>query len=592
MSFRIRLLAALALAAVVPLAVFALGARREAADRLGTESRRRARDRAETVRSDLRRETSSIRRRLAAAAGRARRDPRLRRALAGGGADRGYLLDWAGPAMRAAGLDALQLLDPDGRIVSSGHFRTEWGRRAPGLGPALSDPGAPVLARLRRPEGPFPVLAAAVPLEVGGRTFRLVGGLSMRERLLPRMDRGGGSSLSLTLEAAGDGPEGAGSGAEPASADGAAASVRLPLLVPGEDGVDRRRATLEVRSAGLALAGLRRGLDRWFLLTVAAALLAAFLTALWLAGRMSRPLEELAARTRSLDLERLDVDFPVERSDEIGDLARTLEELADRLRRGTARLRAAERQAALGDLARQVNHDVRNALAPLRNVLAHLEEAVRETGGEAERVLEERGATLEAGLAYLEELAGRYRDLSSRPRSRPCDASRAVRSATAGLADGDRLRVEVEPDLPPVRAEPVALRRILENLARNALEAAGADGTVRVRAGTEHGGDGGRDDRVRVEVEDDGPGMTGEEIDRAFEAFHTTRKEGTGLGLSIVRRLVHDLDGELEVESEPGRGSRFTVWLAPAEDGVEEAPGGAGPAAGSDGEEARRGRRG
>lgn len=604
MSFRVRLLAALALTAVVPVTVFALGARRETGDRLSAEARRRASARAQSVRADLERETESVRRRLRAAADRAAEDPRLRRALRGGEAGREHLLDWAGRAMRAAGLDALQLLDPRGRIVSSGHFRNEWGRRQPGLGPALARAGEPTLVRLRRPEGPFLALASAAPFRVGGRRYHLVGGLSLAERLVPRMDRAGPSAVTVATAPRRDpasGPGDArGTGADVGASEGLV-RVGLPVLLPGTDGLGREEATIEVRPAGLPVAGLRRGLGRWLLLTVALSLLAALPAAWWLAGRMSRPLEALARRTRRLELDRLDVDFPTGRSDEIGDLARTLETMTGRLRRGAARLRAAERRAALGDLARQVNHDVRNAVAPLRNVIAHLEEAIEVTGGEAARVLEERGSTLEGGLSYLEELAGRYRDLSSRPEPAPCDIAEVVRRATAGLDHGDRLRVDVDPDLPPGRADPVALRRVVENLTRNALQAVGADGRVRVSVAPAGAGGpaGGTDrrtgdrERLRIDVEDDGPGMEAEELDRAFEAFHSTRDGGTGLGLAIVRRLVHDLDGELSVESEPGRGTCFTVYLPAATDD----PGGAGgtPADGGSGgapEDAGEGRRG
>lgn len=573
MSFRARLMAAAALAALLPLAVFALGARQEAGRRLGAEAERRARARAEAVRADLRRETASVRGRLEAAADRAADDPSVRRALVAGDPEREGLLDWAGTAMRAAGLDALELLGPDGRILSSGHFRNEWGRRDRGLGEALAAVDGPALVRLRRAEGPFLVLAAGVPLRVGGRLHHLVGGVSLEERLLPRMNRAGPAEVRLAAAPA--------TGVRP-TAD-AAVRIDVPLLSPGPDGAERSEAALEVRPAGLPLADLRRGLGRWFLLTAAGSLAAALLAAWWLARRTSRPLEELAARARAVDLDRPEVSFPTDRDDEVGELARTLDAMADRLRRDAARLRDAERRAALGDLARQVNHDVRNALTPIRNVLAHLEEAVAATGGEAARVLEERGGTLEAGLAYLEELAGRYRDLSTRPEPRPCDAGEAVRRATSGLDDGGRLRVEVADGLPAAWAEPVALRRIVENLARNALQAVGPGGRVRVSVAEDPGDGAGADvvgqteetpvRGVRIEVEDDGPGMDEEALERAFEPFHTTREEGTGLGLAIVRRLVHDLDGELRVDSEPGRGTRFAVVL-PAADGPGSGTGG------------------
>ena len=66
---------------------------------------------------------------------------------------------------------------------------------------------------------------------------------------------------------------------------------------------------------------------------------------------------------------------------------------------------------------------------------------------------------------------------------------------------------------------------------------------------------------VRLTVQDSGPGMSPDELERAFRDFYTTKPDGTGLGLSVVRRLVADLGGALRVETEPGRGSRFIVEI-------------------------------
>ena len=123
------------------------------------------------------------------------------------------------------------------------------------------------------------------------------------------------------------------------------------------------------------------------------------------------------------------------------------------------------------------------------------------------------------------------------------------------------MRCEVESGLPAAMADPVALRRVLENLVRNALECLGGKpGTVWIRARS-----GASSGRVRLEVEDDGPGMTGEDRERMFEQFYTTRPEGAGLGLAIVRRLVTDMEGTIEVDTEPGRGTRFSLELPAAE---------------------------
>ncbi len=99
------------------------------------------------------------------------------------------------------------------------------------------------------------------------------------------------------------------------------------------------------------------------------------------------------------------------------------------------------------------------------------------------------------------------------------------------------------------------LRRVIENLLSNAVDSLdGKNGTVTVT--TERG-----NGLVRIAVSDTGRGMSKAELDRAFNDFYTTKPGGTGLGLSIVRRLVLDSNGSLQVESEPGQGSKFIVEI-------------------------------
>jgi signal transduction histidine kinase len=119
-----------------------------------------------------------------------------------------------------------------------------------------------------------------------------------------------------------------------------------------------------------------------------------------------------------------------------------------------------------------------------------------------------------------------------------------------------------------VRADEFVLRRILENLAGNAVDSLGSrPGTVTIStmSSTEAGANGSRPS-VRIVVADTGRGMSRAELDHAFDDFYSTKAGGTGLGLSVVRRLVADLGGTLRVETEPGAGSRFLVEL-PAADG-------------------------
>jgi signal transduction histidine kinase len=254
------------------------------------------------------------------------------------------------------------------------------------------------------------------------------------------------------------------------------------------------------------------------------------------------------------------VTFAGQRSDEVGVLARLLGSMVGRLRADALRLREAERRAAFGDLARQVNHDVKNGLAPVRNVFRHLDEVARDQPERLPAVFGERRGTIESGLTYLERLAGNYARLAPTVGWQVCDLTALLREVAAGAGPAG-VRLETPDAIPPLRTDPLALRRVVENLVRNAAESLdGERGTVTLAADA-------TPTVVRIRVTDTGRGMTREELDRAFEPFYTTKPAGSGLGLAIVRRLVADLGGTLRVTSEPGRGTEAVVEL----------PRGAGP---------------
>jgi len=597
LSFRTRLALALAVLALAPLLLFGLGVRGRVRADLASRYRSETGALAEGLRVELGRDGREVEDRLLAMADAARRDNRLRLALGGRAAgDRAYLLDYAGRAMRLAGLSMLQLQDSDGTVLSSGHFRNEFGRREPGVAARIEgSPGGTALLRASAPSGPFLVLARIAPVRVGSRSFVLVGGVAVDSAFLVRLVPGREVGLRLSVPGSSplNMPPGEGASNDPgetrvvetiriayvaagtAASDAGAPAVSDPRARSGAGGGSGPlaagpdlEATLTVSRSLEPLRALRRGIDVWFALALIAVAAASVLFGLWLAARLSRPLGELARATARLDLDRLEASFPTERPDEIGTLARGLQELTGRLRAGAIRLREAERRATLGEISRQVNHDVRNGLTPLRHVVRHLAEVAEREPDRLASVFEERRDSLEGGLGYLETLATRYARLSSRPEPRPTDVGALVeRTMTEAGGSGAEFRSEVESGLPPALADPVALRRILENLVRNAVESFG-QGTgrvwVRARAGSTPG-------RVRVEVEDDGPGMTTEDRERMFEQFYTTRPEGAGLGLAIVRRLVTDMEGTIEVDSQPGRGTRFVVELLAAA-GPEERP--------------------
>jgi two-component system sensor histidine kinase HydH len=143
------------------------------------------------------------------------------------------------------------------------------------------------------------------------------------------------------------------------------------------------------------------------------------------------------------------------------------------------------------------------------------------------------------------------------PHPQPLDVNLAVEQALLlqqARARNARVERELCPGLPTVMADRDLLARAVGNLVANAFEAMGDDGTLRLRTAAAAGG-------VRIEVQDNGPGLTDEQRTRLFTPYYTTKAGGTGLGLAIVQGIVSDHGGRIEVASAPGSGTTFTILL-------------------------------
>ncbi len=546
MSFRVRLTLAFGAIALVPLLVFGYGVRAEMTSRLDAESARRLAAVTDAVNADLSQTIAADQARLRSLATELAADNRFRLAIASpASGERRWLLDWAPASMQLGGFAMLQLQDSTGRILSSGQFRNDFDRMDPALPAAVvaSSSGAAVVS-VRTPDGSVRALASLDTFSVSGRTFSLVGGRAFDSTRVARLSPDREIGVALLL---GDAPR----------PGDAVADVALPYFEDQATSAPDTAHLVLLQDLGPTRA-LKQGVNRWLLVTLGSTLLAAFLFAALLARQVSRPLAELADKTARLDLDRLNQTFATDRRDEIGTLSRMLDAMRTRLRTGAARLRETERLAATGDLARQINHDIKNGLAPIRNVLRHLSQTAEREPDTLASIYMERRGTLESSVDYLDELARNYARISpalgrtaSDPRQVVLDVAQSVTVAP--------VEVHVPDALPRIRADAVVLRRILDNLVANAVDAIdGERGSISLTA--EPVGQG-AERRVRFIVSDTGRGMTRQQLDRAFDDFYTTKPTGTGLGLSVVRRLLTDLGGSIRVETAPGEGSTFTIEI-------------------------------
>ena len=471
----------------------------------------------------------------------------------------------------SGGLDVAYLLDATGTILAASHFPGDVGRQEPGLAELADRAAAPVVSRVVFPDSLRTVLNRGRRFDVGGvEVIGVVGEGLAALGVLPA-----GREVSLVAEVvdgagailvAGPDPAGEGGGGFQGrrgigrvlwrgGADGAPGDVIVPvnLVMAWDDPL---------------LADMVRSFDRVLLLSLAGAALVAIVLGRFMARRLSEPVERLAATARRVHLGRLDTTFPRGGARELERLGFFLNGMLQRIRDGVARVRDAEKRATLGEIARQVNHDVRNGLVPIRNVVSHLGEAHRSGPAELAGVYDARAPTLTASLDYLGELADQYRAVAvhgARDRSELRAVIRSVAEANQAVANGVHVAAELGGQPAWVEMDALSLRRVVENIVSNAVTACGTGGgEIQLSIKTD------RSDGhpcYRLTITDDGPGIPLAARDRVFEPFFTTRAGGTGLGLAIARRLVRDVGGDIRLESEEGRGTRVEVVLKAAPTG-------------------------
>lgn len=247
---------------------------------------------------------------------------------------------------------------------------------------------------------------------------------------------------------------------------------------------------------------------------------------------------------------------------------------ADEARRSLERLHRAQKLETMGHLAAAMAHDFNNLLAAIRGCSGLLLESLPSTHPHRIEV-EEIGHAVERASALTAQLLACGRRPGGMARSvQPARIIEGMREMLRRLLPGDvQLEVVVPDNSPAICVDPGLLEQVLLNLVVNAGEALPAGGRVTIELSPAAGGkkEGGRP-RARLSVRDDGVGMTDAVRRRIFDPFYTTKENGSGLGLSTVAETVKRSDGEIEVESVPGKGAVFHVYWPLAEGGDSPEP--------------------
>ena len=287
----------------------------------------------------------------------------------------------------------------------------------------------------------------------------------------------------------------------------------------------------------------------------------------FISKNITQALSDLVEGAQRMGEGDFSVRVPVEGQDEIAQLSRAFNEMADRLES------AAEAEKALEvtrrNLVAWASHDLRTPLTSLRAMITALADGVVDDPQTTQRYLEQsqieitRMSNFINDLFELAQLDAGYRELAFEWLSLSDLISDTLESfAVRANARKITLQGSVDPQVDPIWADPSKLSRILDNLISNALRYTAESGTIGIYASVEGA-------YTIVKIQDDGVGIPPEELPHIFDHFYRGEKSrsrtndesgGVGLGLAIVKALVEAHHGKIWVESEPGKGTTF--WFS------------------------------
>jgi signal transduction histidine kinase len=301
-------------------------------------------------------------------------------------------------------------------------------------------------------------------------------------------------------------------------------------------------------------------------------LLASSMITFMLVWWFARPIANLAAAARSVAAGNLSVRVPdADRNDEVGRLASRFNEMTAELEKKRdleTKLQQAEKSAVVGRLGSAIAHEIRNPLNYINLTLDHLRSKYAPEEPESRATFEKLTYQLKAEVARINRQISDFLNYS-----RPAKAN--LRPVSARDLIDDSLRI-IEPEaaekkvtisvieheeVPKVVGDPEFLRSVFNNLFLNAVQAMEPDGGhLGIKISADDGGA-----NVNFEISDTGQGISEENLTNIFEPYFSTKETGTGLGLAIVQKIIETHNGNIEVESEKGVGTKFTVKLPKAD---------------------------
>lgn len=296
--------------------------------------------------------------------------------------------------------------------------------------------------------------------------------------------------------------------------------------------------------------------------------LLAILVSFLLSDEIIRPLVNLEDATRRVSEGDFSFRILTRSNDDVGMLVRSFNKMIGELERSRKKMIQTEKVAAWQEIAQRLAHEIKNPLTPIQLSAERLRRKYHEGDPEKfERVLQSAVDNILREVDGLNQLLSEFSNFSRLPAPEPAPVKIAdlIREAAQGYSGEGAAHIRTD-DVDQALELPVdasQIKQVLANLFKNAIEAAGSGVEIVLRTDLVKRGN---SRYCRIQVRDNGPGISETTQGEVFNPYFTTKRHGTGLGLAIVERIVFDHQGQIWFESAPGDGTTFYLDLPLAPD--------------------------
>ena len=290
------------------------------------------------------------------------------------------------------------------------------------------------------------------------------------------------------------------------------------------------------------------------------------LTASFLASALARPIASLQLGLQAVARGQHERRLSVETRDEVGELAQTFNTMQRQLAENRRQLATQERQLAWREMARQVAHEIKNPLTPMKLSVQHLQRAhtsrSADTDGRFDGLFKRITSALVKEMDALAHIANEFATFARMPDRivEPLDLGEVIQEAAELMEEEAPAGIDITVQLPGppliVEADRKELKRIYINLIKNALEAMREDESGSLSIALRQEGE-----FARSAVRDTGCGIDPDLQDKIFEPSFSTKTSGAGLGLAIARRSIEAIGGTIGFETKVSEGTEFYIEL-------------------------------